>query len=112
MKTNKNKYIPLDKFINTALYNKKIGYYMNKNPFGKNGDFITAPLISNLFGEMLAIWCVAYWEHVGKPSKILLGLPICSQKATHQTAIISLKSFEIDGDVIKSPFLPKGFFFM
>jgi len=66
------KSIPLDQFINISLYDKKFGYYMKKNPFGKDGDFITAPLISNLFGEMLAIWCVAFWEHIGKPRKILL----------------------------------------
>ena len=45
---------------------------MKNNPFGKEGDFITSPMISNLFGEMLAIWCVAFWEYIGKPSKILL----------------------------------------
>ena len=66
------KSIPLDQFIDIALYDKKFGYYMKKNPFGTNGDFITAPLISNLFGEMLAVWCVAFWEHLGKPKKILL----------------------------------------
>tara|TARA_Y100000590_G_scaffold470125_1_gene662143 strand:- start:788 stop:1852 length:1065 start_codon:yes stop_codon:yes gene_type:complete len=66
------KSIPLDQFIDIALYDKKIGFYMKKNPFGKKGDFITSPLISNLFGEMLAIWCVAFWEHIGKPKKILL----------------------------------------
>ena len=66
------KSIPLDQFINLALYDKKFGYYMKKNPFGKEGDFITSPLISNFFGEMLAVWCVAFWEHMGKPSKILL----------------------------------------
>ena len=66
------KFMPLDQFINIALYDKKFGYYMKNNPFGKEGDFITSPSISNLFGEMLAIWCVAYWEHIGKPSKILL----------------------------------------
>lgn len=66
------KSIPLDQFINISLYDKKLGYYMNKNPFGKEGDFITSPLISNLFGEMIAIWCVAFWEHIGKPKKILL----------------------------------------
>jgi len=66
------KSIPLDQFINISLYDKKFGYYMKKNPFGKDGDFITSPLISNLFGEMLAIWCVAFWEHMGKPRKILL----------------------------------------
>jgi len=66
------KSIALDQFINIALYDKKFGYYMKKNPFGKEGDFITSPLISNLFGEMLAIWCVAFWEYIGKPRKILL----------------------------------------
>ena len=66
------KSIPLDQFINIALYNKKFGYYMKKNPFGKDGDFITSPLISNLFSEMIAIWCVAFWENLGKPKKFLL----------------------------------------
>ncbi len=66
------KSIPLDQFINVSLYDKKFGFYMKKNPFGKSGDFITSPLISNLFGEMLAIWCVAFWEHIGKPKKFLL----------------------------------------
>ena len=63
------KSIPLDQFINISLYDKNFGYYMKKNPFGKDGDFITSPLISKLFGEMLAIWCVALWEHIGKQKK-------------------------------------------
>jgi len=66
------KSIPLDEFISIALYNKKFGYYMKNNPFGKEGDFITAPMVSILFGEMLAIWCVSFWEHIGKPRKFLL----------------------------------------
>jgi len=70
----KQKSIPLDQFINIALYDKKFGYYMKNNPFGKDGDFITSPLISNLFGEMLAIWCVAFWEYIGKPKKILFNM--------------------------------------
>ena len=70
MKINKKKYISLDKFIEKVLYDKKIGYYMNKDPFGKNGDFITAPNISILFSEMVAIWCFAFWENLGKPKKI------------------------------------------
>ena len=70
MKTNKNKYIPLDKFINKALYKEKSGYYMKNNPFGKEGDFITGPNISILFSEMIAIWCVAFWENLGYPKKI------------------------------------------
>jgi len=66
----KNKYISLDKFIDKSLYDKHTGYYMKKNPIGKNGDFITAPNISILFSEMLAIWCVAFWENLGCPKKI------------------------------------------
>tara|TARA_B100001123_G_scaffold198981_1_gene226287 strand:+ start:661 stop:1725 length:1065 start_codon:yes stop_codon:yes gene_type:complete len=66
------KSIPLDQFINISLYDKKFGYYMTKNPIGERGDFITAPLISNLFSEMVAIWCISFWEHLGKPKKILL----------------------------------------
>ena len=56
MKIRKNKLISLDKFIDRALYSKKIGYYMNRDPFGKNGDFITAPNISILFSEMISVW--------------------------------------------------------
>ncbi len=66
------KSLPIDKFIYTSLYDKKFGYYMKKNPFGKNGDYITSPMISNLFSEMIAVWCVAFWEHLGKPKKILI----------------------------------------
>jgi len=70
MKINNNKNISLDKFINKALYDKKIGYYMRNNPFGEKGDFITAPNISILFSEIIAIWCIAFWENLGRPKKI------------------------------------------
>ena len=68
----RQKSLPMDQFIHTALYDKKFGYYMKKNPFGKKGDFITSPLITNLFGEMIVIWCVAFWKHLGKPKKIII----------------------------------------
>ena len=45
---------------------------MKKNPFGKDGDFITSPMISNLFAEMMALWCISFWEHLKKPKKILI----------------------------------------
>ena len=67
-----NKIISLDKFINYALYDKNLGYYMKKNPFGKTGDFITAPMISSLFAEMIVIWCVSFWKHLNRPKKIIL----------------------------------------
>ncbi len=64
--------ISLDKFINFALYDKKKGYYMQKNPFGQKGDFITAPIISRMFSEMIAIWILGFWENLGNPRKINL----------------------------------------
>ena len=70
MKVKINKSISLDKFIDNSLYNKTSGYYMKKNPFGKKGDFITAPNISILFSEMISIWVIALWEKLKKPKKI------------------------------------------
>jgi NADH dehydrogenase [ubiquinone] 1 alpha subcomplex assembly factor 7 len=62
-----SKIIPMDKFIENALYDKNYGYYSKKITFGKNGDFVTAPEISFLFSEMLALWVVSFWEHLNKP---------------------------------------------
>ena len=67
MKIKKSGEIPLDKFIDLSLYNKKFGYYMKRNPFGKKGDFITAPNISRLFSEMIAIWIISFWKNLGSP---------------------------------------------
>ena len=72
MKLKENYNLSLDKFINLSLYNKKFGYYMKKNPFGKKGDFTTAPNISRLFSEMLAIWIISFWQSLGSPKKINL----------------------------------------
>ena len=71
MKTNK-KDLPLDQFIEFALYDKVNGYYMKKNPFGKEGDFITAPNITRLFSEIIAIWVLTFWKSIGSPKKFNL----------------------------------------
>ena len=72
MKNKKNDLVELDKFIEDSLYNKEHGYYMKKNPFGKGGDFITAPNISVLFSEMIAIWVISFWEKLNSPKKFNL----------------------------------------
>ncbi len=61
--------ISIDDFIEKILYEPKIGYYSSKNPFGKSGDFVTSPTISNLFSEIIGIWLVSTWEKLGKPKK-------------------------------------------
>ena len=72
MKIKKSDVISLDKFIYLSLYNKKFGYYMKKNPFGKQGDFITAPNVSRLFSEMIAIWIISFWKNLGSPKQFNL----------------------------------------
>ena len=61
---------PLDKFFKTVLYDDKIGYYNSNLPFGSLGDFVTAPKISRLFSEIIAIWLVSTWEILGRPKNI------------------------------------------
>ncbi len=41
-----------------ALTSEEYGYYANQNPFGVDGDFITAPEISQMFGEIVAAWII------------------------------------------------------
>ena len=72
MKIKKSHNLPLDKFINYSLYNKKFGYYMKKNPFGEKGDFTTSPNISRIFSEMIAIWVISFWQSLGSPKKFNL----------------------------------------
>ena len=67
-----NELIPVDELIQKILYTPKVGYYSKKNPFGIQGDFVTAPTISNLFSEIITIWIVSAWEKLGKPKKFNL----------------------------------------
>ncbi len=91
-----NKYykVPLDKFIDNALYNPKKGYYMKKIPFGKEGDFITAPNISKIFSEMIFLWILSYWEKFYKNKKInVIELGAGNGEMMHQL-INSSKKFK------------------
>ena len=95
MKSKKTLNLPLDKFINLSLYNKKFGYYMKKNPFGKEGDFITAPNISRLFSEMIAIWILSFWQSLGSPKKFNLIELGAGNGEMMKVLIESFKNFPI-----------------
>lgn len=64
-----NKLLSIAKFMQYALYDDDKGYYKKSNPIGENGDFITAPEVSQLFGEMLGIFVANQWLVLGKPAK-------------------------------------------
>ena len=48
------------------------GYYMTNDPFGQAGDFTTAPEISQMFGELIGLWCTEVWRRMGAPATINL----------------------------------------
>ena len=64
--------ISMEQFIECALYHEKYGYYIKNNPIGVQGDFITAPEISQLFAETIAVWVILKWEELGKPKRFTL----------------------------------------
>ena len=47
-------------------------YYATRDPLGTGGDFITAPEISQIFGEMIGIWAITAWQKIGTPEKCAL----------------------------------------
>ena len=64
--------ISVAQYMTLALHDPESGYYATRDPFGRAGDFITAPEISQMFGEMLGLWLAEAWEQQGRPKKPVL----------------------------------------
>ena len=64
--------MPMDRFMGLALGHPEHGYYMAHEPFGPSGDFVTAPEISQMFGEMIGLWVASVWQAMGAPGKFRL----------------------------------------
>lgn len=64
--------MPLDRYMELALLHPKLGYYQKQQAIGRQGDFITAPEVSQMFGELIGLWCVDTWAKLGAPSKFAL----------------------------------------
>jgi NADH dehydrogenase [ubiquinone] 1 alpha subcomplex assembly factor 7 len=62
----------LDRYMALCLGHPQFGYYMTRDPFGEAGDFVTAPEISQMFGELIGVWCASQWQALGAPSSINL----------------------------------------
>ncbi|MDN5249546.1 MAG: SAM-dependent methyltransferase, partial [Alphaproteobacteria bacterium] len=59
-------------YMNICLSHEKYGYYKTQKIFGQTGDFTTAPEISQVFGELLAIWLLTAWQQQNSPKKFIL----------------------------------------
>ena len=62
--------ITIADFMTEALAHPEYGYYRKQDPFGRAGDFITAPEISQMFGELIGLWAAVTWQQMGSPPKI------------------------------------------
>jgi NADH dehydrogenase [ubiquinone] 1 alpha subcomplex assembly factor 7 len=64
--------VPVAEFMALCLYDPQYGYYNRRDPFGAAGDFITAPEISQMFGELIGLWAATVWQSMGAPDPVLL----------------------------------------
>ncbi|MFZ1728208.1 MAG: SAM-dependent methyltransferase, partial [Albidovulum sp.] len=65
--------ITLADYMAECLLHPRYGYYTTRDPFGKSGDFTTAPEISQMFGEMLGLCLAQSWIDQGAPDRIILA---------------------------------------
>ena len=59
-------------YMAAAMGHPEHGYYINRDPLGMTGDFITAPEVSQMFGELIGLWGVAGWHQMGSPEAVRL----------------------------------------
>ena len=59
-------------YMSWCLLDPIQGYYPTRDPLGVDGDFITAPEISQMFGEVLGLWLIHAWRGMGSPKTIQL----------------------------------------
>ncbi len=59
-------------YMALCLTHPQYGYYTTRDPLGQAGDFVTAPEISQMFGEMIGLWCVNSWHAMGSPDAFQL----------------------------------------
>ena len=60
--------ISVERYMALCLGHPTLGYYTTRDPFGADGDFTTAPEISQIFGELLGLWAAQVWLDMGAPA--------------------------------------------
>jgi NADH dehydrogenase [ubiquinone] 1 alpha subcomplex assembly factor 7 len=65
--------LSLTAYMAIALHDPDCGYYATRDPFGAAGDFITAPEISQIFGELIGACLIDFWQRIGQPDPVILA---------------------------------------
>jgi NADH dehydrogenase [ubiquinone] 1 alpha subcomplex assembly factor 7 len=60
------------RYMTACLHDPRDGYYATRPALGEDGDFITAPMISQMFGELIGLWAAETWRGMGAPARVLL----------------------------------------
>ena len=66
--------ISVHDYMRACLADGRAGYYTTRQPIGREGDFVTAPEISQVFGELLGVWAAAVWQAMGEPAVVVAEL--------------------------------------
>ena len=62
--------MPVAGYMRLCLTHPQYGYYINRDPLGAGGDFVTSPEISQMFGELIGLWMAAVWQQMGAPENV------------------------------------------
>ena len=64
--------MPVWRYMEMCLMHPEHGYYVSRDPLGREGDFTTAPEVSQMFGELLGLWAASVWKAIGSPPTLRL----------------------------------------
>ena len=64
--------MPVWRYMELCLMHPEHGYYVSRDPLGREGDFTTAPEVSQMFGELLGLWTASVWKAIGSPPMLRL----------------------------------------
>uniref|UniRef100_Q07RQ0 ATP synthase subunit beta n=1 Tax=Rhodopseudomonas palustris (strain BisA53) TaxID=316055 RepID=Q07RQ0_RHOP5 len=64
--------MPVWRYMELCLTHPEHGYYVSRDPLGREGDFITSPEVSQMFGELLGLWAASVWKAIGSPQQVRL----------------------------------------
>jgi SAM-dependent MidA family methyltransferase len=64
--------MPVWRYMELCLLHPRYGYYIARDPLGREGDFTTAPEVSQMFGELLGLWAASVWKAIGSPALLRL----------------------------------------
>jgi len=60
-------------YMTACLHDSADGYYATRPALGEDGDFITSPMVSQMFGELIGLWAVETWRGLGAPARVVLA---------------------------------------